>query len=218
MSVHITTTSPVIIDDVVDEDRIRHGRGCLGANGSPLVCVDASALALELDCIIEEELASPFVIISPGRGGEDARSRSRVAMKASHLIIAPARRLWSPGNNPVVLAWPLETAQLLFLEVRTVLVLDDVVSSGQTMQRLCERNAWRFPRARWIGASWIRQHRTKQIKGFAALLSALTVEKSGNSFAPINSLSTLTQHPEIARSFAQRNLRDPESFLRTIGQ
>jgi hypothetical protein len=49
MSVHITTTSPVIIDDVGDEDLISHLRGCLGANGSPLVCVDASALALELD-------------------------------------------------------------------------------------------------------------------------------------------------------------------------
>lgn len=99
-------------------------------------------------------------------------------------------------------------------------VVDDVISSGKTMQKLHENNSWRFPRAEWIGAAWFSQiFRTRPlsgVKGYSSVFASILTEGVNGKKVPINSLSTLREDTTIAQSYAKRHYVDADKFLRLI--
>ena len=103
-----------------------------------------------------------------------------------------------------------------------VVVVDDVISSGLTMQKVRENNAWKFTRAKWLGVSWVAQipqMRAKSgVNGYERVATACVVGKTNGARVPINSISTLRQDREIATSYAERHFRRPDVFLHLIGQ
>jgi hypothetical protein len=128
-----------------------------------------------------------------------------------------AKRHWEPGIDPVVRVGTILPCQFLVLGVRNIVVVDDVISSGQTLRKLNRENNWRFPGATWFGASWVAQVPTMKaqsgLNGYARVLTACVVEDLRGRKVPINSLSTLRKEPSIARNYAERHFVNPTAFL-----
>jgi len=107
------------------------------------------------------------------------------------------------------------------LRTRLIIVVDDVISSGQTMYKLYRNNEWRFPRAEWIGVTWFSQalcmKSSSGVKGYNSVFASFLVEGVSGKKVPINSLSTLREQPAIAESYANRHYADVKKFLQLIG-
>jgi len=100
----------------------------------------------------------------------------------------------------------------MLLGLRDIIVVDDVVSSGKTASVLRKINEPWIPGARWHITIWVAQ-RSVRLRGFTTKQASLWVG-SNETRAPINSLSTLLQLPDVAKSFSQRNLgNQADDFL-----
>lgn len=100
-----------------------------------------------------------------------------------------------------------------------ILVMDDVISSGETMLKLKERNAQKFPNAKWIAASWIMARPQNKapagIKGFDRTFAGAVLQRPSGLRPKINSLSTLVLNEERGQAYASDNVKkeDREEFL-----
>lgn len=195
-------------------------------NGKKLVFLDADKMADILDNflwrIIGKEKDVLFVF--PGNGASSAKSLSGICTHLDCLrdvsqFSVFAKRFWTPGSEPVAMAGQIKPEIFMNLAVKTIVVVDDVISSGKTMQKLRQNNSWRFPRAKWIGVCWISQEFTDQtascLKGYERIFAACEIWGRGKK-VPLNSLSTLVECPEIARSYAERHFFNPEKFLAAL--
>ncbi len=124
----------------------------------------------------------------------------------------PAKRLWTPGNYPVAVAGRINPGVLV--GIKDVVIIDDVISSGETCRKILELNQAFIPGARWHAAAWVLQ-RSAKLKGFCGLFSPVEVG-TDKSKAPVNSLSTLLECSDIAQSYAVRNFDNPEDLLSSL--
>lgn len=189
-----------------------------------LIVLDASVMSGKLASMLEDSQwygnNSQVLTVFPGNGSLKPKDFLRMA-PGQKVAYAFAKRYWKPGENPLIHVGEIQTESFLHPEITTIIAIDDVVSSGQTMQKLCERNAWKFPRASWHAATWLtqvpRQKGLAGINGYAQMIAAFVAEGPNGKLAPINSLSTLQECPEIAASYARRHFADPQQFLSLIG-
>lgn len=126
----------------------------------------------------------------------------------------PATRFWWPGVTPEsVVGVVIDGFDLL---AEDIVVIDDVISSGATIQKVRERHEPWMPKAKWHALSWVIQ-RNARLKGFSSVYAAMTVGTQSTK-APINSLSTLLTVDKIATSYAERNFfaADCARFLGVI--
>jgi hypothetical protein len=149
------------------------------------------------------------LLVFPGNGANLLR-REIIALAPTWLHSWPyqealsAKRLWVPGQPPEALVGRFGDS--VYIGLKQVIVLDDVVSSGETCRQVYRHNYPYTPGADWLACTWVAQRsaRLRGFKGLEALVWAGTVEQR----APINSLSTLIECPEICRVYAERNFPD----------
>lgn len=124
-----------------------------------------------------------------------------------------AKRVWIPGKNPQTFVERITSNQML-LGIKNVVIIDDVVSSGLTIQHLRKINTPWIPGAKWIAVTWVMQ-KSASTKGFSEVKA---VEMVGTERkAPINSLSTLVECRNIAESYTRRNFgKEAEVFLEIL--
>jgi hypothetical protein len=120
-------------------------------------------------------------------------------------IYVHAKRLWYPGNDPVVSVGIIPSKQNIDTNVETVIVVDDVISSGKTMALLQERNSWKYPRAKWYATALFS--RKEKLPKYEKLLCSVYVPDINGKKPPINSLSTLVKNNEIQTSYLERNFK-----------
>jgi hypothetical protein len=193
------------------------------SDGKELLFLEDSQLVADTEEILAEIIRQDCktLFVFPGNGSNYPRKLSRICQEVGGASVY-AKRFWQPGTDPIVTAGTILPDIFLITNVETVVVVDDVISSGLTMQKVRENNAWKFTRAKWLGVSWIAQipqMRAKSgINGYERVATACVVGKTNGTRVPVNSISTLRQNREIATSYAERHFRKPDAFLYLIGQ
>lgn len=127
-----------------------------------------------------------------------------------------AKRDWergAEGANPYAMVGRMSDYHLTY-GVQSIVVVDDVISSGVTMRKLYDMNSPWFPGALWFGVTWIKQNATT-LKRFHNVYAAVEVGDS-NFRVPINSVSTLIEKIEVRLDYAKCNFSNPEPFLQAI--
>lgn len=219
---HLYTDGRIILVDVPLELCAREKmRELKTADGKGLVLLEIEQLANDLERflagLIEKEKDILFVF--PGNGSNYPKSVSRICQEANGVGVY-AKRIWTPGSDPFAVAGSIMPEVFLNLDVQTIIVVDDVISSGQTMYKLYRNNEWRFPRAKWIAATWVSQipqmKSRSGVNGYINSVVACMVEGPNKRRVPINSLSTLREQPAITEDYARRHFSDPKAFLSIV--
>ena len=168
----------------------------------------------------ESLLADPFwslrdpqqtLLVFPGNGANILRQYLPQSwLERWEWRSVPAKRFWIPGEDPWVSTGRIFSSGFI-LGKKDLVIMDDVVSSGQTIRSVHKGNSSWIPGVTWHACAWLAQC-SASWRGFASLTAAVW---TGNrqTREPINSLSTLLADKEICNSFAVRNLSDPQSFL-----
>lgn len=128
---------------------------------------------------------------------------------------ATAKRIWIPGEPPQAIAGRIFPDKFM-LGVKDTVIIDDVISSGETARKLRAVNMPWIPATRWHAVTWVMQ-RAASLRGFNSHYAAAEVGKV-DSKDPLNSLSTLIENVEIAESYARRNFPNPEAFLALLNE
>lgn len=220
----LITDGRIILLDEPLGDQVREGLELLEtSDGRELLFLEDSRLAADTEEILAEIIRQDCktLFVFPGNGSNYPRKLSRICQKMGGASVF-AKRFWQPGTDPIVTAGVILPDIFLITNVETVVVVDDVISSGLTMQKVRENNAWRFTRAKWLGVSWVAQipqMRAKSgVNGYVRVATACVVGKTNGTRVPVNSISTLRQDRKIATSYAERHFRRPDVFLHLIGQ
>ena len=219
---YLYTDGRIILVDVPLEPRAKEAMGCLKTvDGKEFVFLETEQLAMDLERFLEELVGGEknILFVFPGNGSNYPKSVSRICQEATGVGVF-AKRIWTPGSDPFAVAGSIMPEVFLNLFVQTIVVVDDVISSGQTMYRLHRNNEWRFPRAKWIAATWVAQipqmKARSGVSGYDRSVVACIVEGPNKRRVPINSLSTLREQPVITENYAKRYFLDASAFLRFI--
>ncbi|MEK7089167.1 MAG: phosphoribosyltransferase [Patescibacteria group bacterium] len=211
----------ILLDEPLAQEVQNELKSLETADGQELLFLEDSQLATDTEAILTEVLREDCnaLLVFPGNGSNYPRRLSQICQESNGASVY-AKRFWQPGNDPIVTAGVILPEIFLIMNVKTVVVIDDVISSGLTMQKVHQNNAWRFTRAKWIGVSWVAQipqMRAKSgVNGYEQIATACVVGKTNGARIPINSISTLRQNREIATSYAKRHFREPKIFLHLI--
>lgn len=219
---HLYIDGRIILVDVPLESCVKDEmRNLKMVDGKGLVFLETEQLAKNLEFFLEKLIREEkdILFVFPGNGSNYPKSVSKICQEASGVGVY-AKRDWSPGSNPIAVAGSIMPEVFMNLSVQTIVVVDDVISSGQTMYKLYKNNNWRFPRAGWIAATWLAQvpqmKSLSGINGYNRVFAACIVEGVNKRKVPINSLSTLREQPVIAENYAKRNFLNPNEFIRLV--
>lgn len=153
------------------------------------------------------------LVVFPGNGASIVRRYvPKGWLHAWNWIGVDAKRIWIPGEDPQTVVGRI--ADRMMLGIKTIIIMDDVISSGATIRRIKELNEPWIPGAVWDAWAWVRQ-KSANTKGFSRVNSTEWVGTFQRK-TPINSLTTLLENPEIARSYAERNFSNPAAFLAAL--
>lgn len=208
----------LIIDRVVNKEAMEQLFSLETRGGTEINALDTHMLTRDLETLIR---ISGFIIpqetlfLFPGNGGKEIRHCAMLHQEYWWTGVF-AKRMWNVGDDPFTIVGEALPKQTLALDIEVVFVLDDVMSSGETISKLFARNSWKFPRATWVAGSWIS--RGKRVSNYQKIFSAVIVRHRHTPAkkVPINSLSTLQEDHEIATSYAERHFRKPEAFLEIL--
>lgn len=218
-----TVTSPVILLDIgLNEMCVDQLNKTVTANGQTLEILEGSKLIKTVERIIQKlyKEDEETIFIFPGRGSKYILDNSKVCGRLK-IKDVHAERIWIPGENPLLRIGQVEGPPFLDTKTRTIVVVDDVVASGQTMRQLRLRNSFKFSaNPTWVGvslASRFPEMNTKSgIIGYEQTYTGCILTKTDGRKPPINSMSTLIKQPEIAQDYASRNLKNPKDFMSLI--
>jgi hypothetical protein len=158
---------------------------------------------------------SNTLLVFPGNGASILRSYLPGEWLLQwHCVGVGAKRYWRPGEDPHIVVHRIFPERMI-LGIQDVVILDDVISSGQTCRKLRRVNMPWIPSAKWHAVTWVRQRGGAKLSEFTSLHSALEVGVAGPNhtdgvMASIQSLSTLIRNEKIALSYARRNLSELE--------
>lgn len=211
----------ILIDEPLQPDVRMDFETLETIDGHGVIFFEDTLLTAQLEEVMKGiSMEKETLLVFPGNGANYPRKLSRFCREFPKATSVEAKRFWVPGKDPVVTVGLILPSIYIITRVKKVVVVDDVISSGLTMRRLYQKNAWRFPAAQWVGVSWmsqIPQMKAKSgVSGYERIATVCVVAKSNGGKVPINSLSTLRQDSEIAESYAQRHFRNPPEFLRLI--
>ena len=148
----LTTDGRIIL---LDESLVQNVREELKSletsDGQELLFLEDSQLATDTEEILSEMFRQDCatLLVFPGNGSNYPRKLSRICQESNGASVC-AKRFWQPGSDPIVTAGAILPNIFLITNVKTVVIVDDVISSGLTMQKLHQNNAWRFTQAKWV--------------------------------------------------------------------
>lgn len=223
---HLVTTGLVVINDIgLSLELMRSFLSLETRNDRDVISLDATLLSTELlSMLAAAKLCGQdkhVLTVFPGNGSLIVKNYfdSNYQSNFAHCF---AKRLWRPGEDPQIFVSDIQTDCFINLGVTDIVAIDDVVSSGGTLKELYLRNQWKFPHpdANWHAATWVsqvpRQKAPSGVNGYAQMLAVCLVEGPNDRLVPINSLSTLKECPEIAKSYASRHFTEPEKLIELI--
>lgn len=143
------------------------------------------------------------LFLIPGNGARDVAKDLRPLLEGWSTTCLVATRHWVPGDAPRASVNRVYPKGFL-LEFTDVVVIDDVVASGATIQAIKRVNEPWMPGTCWHILTWVRQ-RSSDVTGFASIFASVEVGEKNGRRPPINSLSTLLDRPDVAESYATRN-------------
>jgi hypothetical protein len=193
---------------------------CISKIGLPVTFIDLRSAAKEyltqFICREIEPCCSDSIFLYPGESSRFLQELGVSEGFRSENIFA--KRIWHPGNDPIVVMNSLAISEVVFTKVKKVIVIDDVIGSGKTMSLLYERNYFRFPLATWHAVAVIS--RKSILKKFEQIYAPFYAQDLVGKKIPINSVSTLITDKEIGYSYFSRNFMFPdrtyEAFLKII--
>lgn len=211
----------ILIDEPLRSDVRMHPERLETVDGYGPMFFEDTWLAAKLEKVMQGIMREKdTLLVFPGNGANYPRQLSRFCQEFPNTTSVEAKRFWVPGNDPIVTVGVIMPSIFMITSVKTVVVIDDVISSGLTMRKLYEKNSWRFPAAKWVGMSWVSQipqmRARSGVHGYERIATVCVVGKSNGGRVPINSLSTLRLDAEIAESYAQRHFKNPLAFLDLI--
>ena len=218
----IKTEGRVILVDVpFDPQASKELLALKSIDGKELLLLDGQDAANLLEDFLKKiSEYKDALFVFPGNGANYPKSRSLICQKVGGVGVY-AKRIWTPGTDPIAIAGAITPEVFMDLYTRFIIVVDDVISSGQTMYKLWRNNEWRFPRAQWIGATWFSQalcmKSSSGVKGYNSVFASFLIEGASSKRVPINSLSTLREQRAIAENYATRHYADVQKFLQLIG-
>jgi len=216
----VTEGRVILVDVPLPFDRREELLKLKTIDGKELVLVDVGKAVGPLDIFLERFIGQKDILfVFPGNGSNYPKSRSKICQQIGGVGVY-AKRVWLPGSDPFAIAGTINPELFMDLRTKTIVVVDDVISSGQTMYKLYRNNEWRFPSAKWIGVSWFSQilcmRSSSGIKGYERVFASFQIRGDGIKKVPINSLSTLIEQPSIATNYATRHFVDFKNFLDLI--
>lgn len=156
------------------------------------------------------------LVVFPGNGANIVRNfLDNQWLGRYYAVSVFAKRYWEPGSAPFVVTERIFPYKMKF-GIREILIIDDVISSGQTCSKLWRINSPWFPGARWYAGVWVAQ-RSRNLSGYESVCVAKECGER-NRKIPINSLFTLLASSEIASSYAERRFHNPQKFLDILSQ
>ena len=209
----ITDGRIILLDELLAPEVQQELKSLKTSDGYELLFLEDTQLAVGLEEILKGivEKEPDTLLVFPGKGSNYPRRLSRVCKEFPTTTGVYAKRFWMPGTDPVVITETICPDIFMITTVKTVVVIDDVISSGLTMCKLHQQNALRFPAAKWVGVAWmaqITQVRAKSgVKGYDYVSVTCVVGKTNQGRTPVNSLSTLRHDSTIAESYARGILR-----------
>lgn len=148
------------------------------------------------------------LLVLPGNGASIVRSYLPKAWLDNwQWVSIHAKRYWVPGHDPQVIVNRINDNKML-LGFDDIVIIDDVISSGQTCRNLRIKNLPWIPKAKWHTVTWLMQ-KSANTKGFISVFYAKDFGTKTRK-APINSLSTLLSDEQIALSYSARNFPDQQ--------
>jgi hypothetical protein len=204
------TASRFLINNVVGTDVARLAQLANAALIEPSVMNER--LNTELMAMLSELPKSAIpIVIYPGNGANQLSGKLS-ALKGVASLSVHAKRYWQPGESPVCVV-----EEFAFPDgVTHCLVVDDVISSGGTMQTVRkyvpnEVECWAVAEV----SQRLSKVRHKTLCGFTRVIVGAELCNDAVSYVPINSVSTLRVDSELARVYAERNVspENREAFL-----
>lgn len=223
---HLVTSGLVVINDIgLSSELMRSFLSLETRNDREVTGLDANLLSTELlSMLVAAKLCGQdkrVLTVFPGNGALMVKNYLDSSYQGNFALCS-AKRFWRVGEDPQISVSDIQTDCFLNLGVTSIVAIDDVISSGGTLQVLCRRNQWKFPRrdAMWHAATWVSQvprHKAPSgVNGYAQALVVCLVEGTNGRLVPINSLSTLKECPEIAANYAGRHFARPEKLIKLI--
>ena len=214
----ITSGRIILIDEPLSVDVRSELTNLRTTDDQELIFIEDRSLAINLEKILNDIIKKEqnILFVFPGNGSNYPRKLSQIWKNYPNTGVN-AKRIWQQGTDPVAIVDIILPEMFLIMNIKTIIVVDDVISSGLTLRKLYQKNSWRFTQAKWIGTSWISQDLVNGIRGYEYIETSCLIKKySGSGKVPINSLSTLRNNSEIAKNYAQRHFKEPEIFLEIL--
>ena len=217
----------IIVDQEIPQEIEEKLSSLATKNGTETLLLKPQEIAGNLDALLKKELSeiiSPkgTLFVFPGRGGTEVKALSELHRVYPQTEVF-AKRFWKPGSKPAVAVGTITPpAGIRRRKIKRIVVPDDVISSGETLHKLYEKNFSRFKTGCvWIGGSWFAQvPRMKQtssgVKGYQKIITAVIVKGPQGKKVPLNSLSTLILDPQVSQSYTKRHFHNPRDFLNLL--
>jgi len=236
----VTDGRIILLDAPIEQEILHEIKSLETTDNQELLFLEDTQLAADMEIILLKitKQEQDVLFVFPGNGSGFPRRLSKICQKFSDTTASVfAKRTWQPGTDPVVEVGFIERDIRQILPVKTIIAVDDVISSGLTMKQVYENNAWKFPEAKWIAVSWVsqipRMKAKSGITGFENVNTSCLVRKTNGGRVPINSLSTLRhsavmleevaefypclrQQKNISESYARRYYKEPKKFLQLV--
>lgn len=190
---------PLIIDDLNLSASESWDLHVCGVN-----VVKASSMSqILLTALRYYEYDPPTIVVYVGRSAQIVRSFLGPTCLLGKEVNVHAVSWDRSGSHPMVTTSPIDWSPFIDTYIGQVLVIDDVISTGTTLELLHARNAWKFPTAFWSAGAWVT--RKKTLKGYRRIDSAVHITHPKGKRTPVVSLSTLCTEPEIAKEFTEKH-------------
>lgn len=188
-------------------------------SGLPVYLLNEKGMISELEEMVVKRLdPKSTLFLYPGNSARYIRSSGFAEEFESRNM--HAKRIWNPGEDPVVIVHSLEYERLIDPSIKTILVVDDVVSSGLTLRKVYERTAWKFPNATWYAAPLISRER--KLPFFKDLICVYYIAMVNSKKVPINSIGALIEDRAMRENYFIRNFNRgvilSESFEKILSE
>lgn len=187
-------------------------------NEMPIYFLENNLIIKNLREIIFQKInLNPFdsIFIFPGESGFELGINLLASIQLDYYFLKVfAQRIWVPGNDPVVTVETLYYLnEIYFKKIKNVIVVDDVISSGETLSLLYKRNNSKFnSKTKWYASTLIS--RKQKVTNYENILCNCYLEDSQNKKTPINSLSKFFSNQEIFESYVKRNFCNPKELIK----
>lgn len=223
----------VLIQDIAADNTLTQAAKKINEISSiTLHIVDGLSLTKDIITLVKRSgiLDDNPLIIYPGNGSQSVRRHLISVDKqfaSNSLNLSTQRTMIRNGEFDLTVDYsPLPQN----IDTKTVLIVDDVVASGQTAQAISSEIKARFPNVKCVLATWLFLLPTKPtnkasasgIDGIEQTLASIVLKGNLTSRPPINSLSCFVrnekEYEQVKNEFICKYMNDVEQFQTILKQ